>query len=689
MVDGLRKKEFSSFDIAAAIKELQPQIADTRVNNIYQFGEKTVVFKFHKTDAPPIRLVIEAGRRLHSTAYAEESPSEPPPFCMTLRKLVRDSWLRNIEQYEFERIVIITFETKTGLLKMVVELFGEGNIIVTNEQNIIIHALEYKKMRDRDILRNLTLVFPPPSGKNPFKVTQPELEDLLRTAGDAEVVRTLARSLGIGGTYAEETLQRADIDKRKSCRDLTENEIAVVFGALQTLLTPVLEAKFEPSIIEDPDGSYLDVVPFMLRRYEGCKAQAFESFNAALDEFFLKVTAFEKAAGTIEVDKLKQEAKRLQRMVDEQEKSIAEDEKRTERDKLIGDTIYAHFQELQKFQDQLLKAEQHGYEWEAIVAQIMAAKKAGKEPMAFVESFDGKNLALNLGIDGFHFSLALRETLFDNANSYYERGKRAKEKAAGALTALNDSKKKLAVIEKELKEAEELKSLKPAQIVEALAKKKEEMANKQWFEKFRWFTTSDDFLVVAGKDSVSNEVLIKKYTKQEDIVFHAEITGSPFVVIKTEGKEVSEASLKEAAEAAASYSRAWRENSGTADVYWVKVDQLSKSGPSGESIPHGAFFVVGKRNWYKNTPLRVAVGVCVGEETTFVGGPVDSVKAKTKNYVVIQPGDYQGKELLQMLMRALTLKLTREQREKAGKTSIEQVREFVPYTKGALNLKAA
>lgn len=684
----MRKKEFSSFDIAAAIKEIGSQIVNSRVNNIYQFGEKTIVFKFHRTDSAPIRLVIEAGRRLHSTAYAEESPAEPPAFCMMLRKLVRDSWLRNIEQYEFERIVIVTFETKTGLLKMVVELFGEGNIIVTNEQNIIIHALEYKKMRDRDILRNLALIYPPPSGKNPFKVTQPELDELLKAAGDAEIVRTLARSLGIGGTYAEETLQRAGIEKSKPCKDLNPNDTAAIFSALQTLLTPVLEAKFEPSIIEDADGSYVDVVPFKLKRYEGCKTQTFESYNAALDEFFLKVTAFEKAAGTIEVDKLKQEAKRLQRIVDEQEKSIAEDEKRTERDKLIGDTIYAHFQELQKFQDQLLKAEQKGYEWEAIIAQVMAAKKAGKEPMAFVESFDGKNLALNLGIDGFHFSLALRETLFDNANSYYERGKRAKEKAAGALTALIDSKKKLAAIEKELKEAEELKSLKPAQIVEALAKKKEEMANKQWYEKFRWFTTSDDFLVVAGKDSVSNEVLIKKYTKQEDIVFHAEITGSPFVVIKTEGKEVSEAALKEAAEAAASYCRAWRENAGTADVYWVKVDQLSKSGPSGESIPHGAFFVVGKRNWYKNTSLRVAVGVCLGEETTFVGGPVDSVKAKTKMYVIIQPGDYQGKELLQMLMRALTTKLSREQREKAGKTSIEQIREYVPYTKGALNLKA-
>ncbi len=396
----------------------------------------------------------------------------------------------------------------------------------------------------------------------------------------------------------------------------------------------------------------------------------------------------EKAAGTVEVTKLKQESKRLKRVIDEQEKSISEDEAKAERDKLIGDVIYAHFNELQTFQNQLIKANQQGYDWEAIIEQLMIAKKAGKTPPSYVESYDGKNLALNMYMDNFHVSFSLRDSIFDNANGYYERGKRAKQKAQGAQTALNESKRKLADIELELQEAEELKSLKPAQIVEALAKRKEAMANKQWYEKFRYFISSDGFLVVAGKDTVSNEVIIKKYTTQEDVVFHAEIIGSPFVVVKSEGKEISEQVLREAAEFAASYSRAWRENAGTADVYWVKVDQLKKSGPSGESIPHGAFFVEGKRNWYQNTALRVAVGIIVNEEAAFVGGPVDAVKAKTKSYIIIQPGDYQGKELLKQIMRSLVLKLSKEQRERAGKTSIEQVREFVPYTKGAINLKA-
>jgi predicted ribosome quality control (RQC) complex YloA/Tae2 family protein len=292
-------------------------------------------------------------------------------------------------------------------------------------------------------------------------------------------------------------------------------------------------------------------------------------------------------------------------------------------------------------------------------------------------------------LDNFSFSLSLRHSLFDNANEYYQRGKRAKQKSAGALAALEDSKKKLAKIEQQLREAEELKSLKPAEIMEALSKRRVAMENKEWFEKFRWFTSSDGFLVVAGKDTVSNEVLIKKHVSEEDVVFHAEIVGAPFVVVKAEGKPMSEGVLREAGEFAGSFSRAWRESAGSADVYWVKPDQLSKSGPSGESVPHGAFFVVGKRNWMRNVPLRVAVGVTVDGEACFVGGPVDAVRAKTKAYVVVVPGDLSGKALLGQVLKALMLKLPKEQRERMGKTSIEQVREFVPYTKGMIVQKPA
>ena len=684
MVQALRKKEFSSFDIAAAIQELKGVIADSRVNNIYQLDEKTVIFKLHKTDMPPIRLVIEAGRRLHTTSYAEENPAEPPAFCMTLRKYLRDSWLAGIDQYEFERIVTVSFRAKTGLLKLVVELFGDGNIILTNEQNVIIHALAFKKMRDRDILHNVVLQLPPSSSKNPFKVTRLEMEEALKNAGETEVVRSIARFLGVGGVYAEEILLRANVEKTRHCNTLTKLEVESIFGALQELLSAILTMHLQPCIVLGEEDDFLDVLPLKLKRYEGFKTQVYDSFNRALDEFYLRVTVAERAVNGVEVDKIKKEAERLRRLVADQEKSVNEDVAKAERDKLIGDTIYAHFSELQTFQDQLLKANQQGKDWPIIISEALASKKTGQTPEAYIESFDGKNLALNLCMDSFHFSFSIRKSLFDNAAEYYDKGKKAKQKSEGALTALEDSKKKLAKIEKELREAEELKNLKPAEIMEALSKRKVELENKEWFEKFHWFTSSDGFLVVAGKDTVSNEVLVKKYATQEDVVFHAEISGAPFVIVKAEGKTISEQTLHEAGEFAASFSRAWRENAGSADVYWVKVDQLSKSGPSGESVPHGAFAVVGKRNWTRNVPLKTAVGIIVNEETSYVGGPVDAVKAKTKSYIVLSPGDTQGKDLLKQILKSLMLKLPKEQREKAGKTSIEQIREFVPYTKGTI-----
>ncbi len=683
----MHKKEITSFDIAAAISELKGTIADSRVNNIYQLDEKTLVFKLHKTDMPPIRLVMEAGRRLHTTSYAEENPAEPPAFCMAIRKYLRNAWVSAIDQHEFERIITVSFGTKTGLLKLVLELFGEGNIILTNEQNVIIHALIYKKMRDRDILHNVVLQLPPSISKNPFKITRGELEEALKNAGETEVVRSIARFLGVGGVYAEEILLRSGVEKTKHCSTLTTVEGERIFEALQGLLSAISSKHLEPCIVLSEDGDFLDVVPFTLKRYEGYKTQVCNSFNQALDEFYLRVTVAERAVNAVEVDKLKKEAERLRRLVADQEKSINEDTTKAERDKLIGDIIYAHFNELQTFKDQLLKANQQGKEWNTIITEALATKKTGKIPEAYIESFDGKNLALNLCMDNLHFSFSLRESLFDNANEYYERGKKAKQKSAGALTALTDSRKKLAKIERELLEAENLKSLKPAEIIEALSKRKAEMENREWYEKFRWFTSSDGFLVVAGKDTVSNEVLVKKYATQEDVVFHAEITGAPFVVVKAEGKTIGEQTLREAGEYAASFSRAWRENAGSTDVYWVKVDQLSKSGPSGESVPHGAFFVVGKRNWTRNVPLRTAVGIIIDDETVFVGGSVDAVKAKTKAYVVLLPGDTQGKDLLKQILKSLMLKLPKDQREKAGKTSIEQIREYVPYTKGTISQK--
>ena len=214
-------------------------------------------------------------------------------------------------------------------------------------------------------------------------------------------------------------------------------------------------------------------------------------------------------------------------MVAEQEKSVAEEERKAERDKIIGDTIYAHFNELQAFADLLLKANAQGSDWNDIIAQVMAAKKAGKAPAVYVEGFDGKNLALNLFMDDLHFSLNLRHSLFENANEYYEKGKKAKQKIAGALSALLDSKKNLAKLKRTLRKQRNSKASSPQKSWKHLRSAKSRWKTRNGTKNSAGSSAPKAFLWLQAKIVVSNEVLIKKYAKQEDVVFHAEITGAP------------------------------------------------------------------------------------------------------------------------------------------------------------------
>jgi predicted ribosome quality control (RQC) complex YloA/Tae2 family protein len=428
-------------------------------------------------------------------------------------------------------------------------------------------------------------------------------------------------------------------------------------------------------------------VPFKLRQYEraGIQLQSHDSFNEALDEFYTRISAVEEAPAGIEVDNLKNEAERLKRMIAEQEKLLVEGEGKAELDRRIGDTVYAHIGELHTLFDKLLTSRQSGKDLKAVVDQIYAEKQKSLTPNAIFEFLDNRGLTVSVSVDGLRFGLHLHRTLFDNASEYYERAKQTKQKMKGARNALEDSHKQLASVEAKIREAEALEHSKPAEVLDELARRK--IKPKKWFEKFRWFVSSDGFLVVAGKDAVTNEVLIKKHSNDNDVVFHADIVGAPFVVVKTETKEPSKQCLSEAGEFAAAFSRAWREGFGSVDVYWVKPEQLSKGGPSGESVGHGAFVVRGQRIWMRGVKLELAVGIVVDANGAiqFVGGPIGAVKAKTEAYLTIVPGDLSGKELLKLILKVLASKAPKELREKISKASIEELRDYIPFTKGRIS----
>ena len=222
--------------------------------------------------------------------------------------------------------------------------------------------------------------------------------------------------------------------------------------------------------------------------------------------------------------------------------------------------------------------------------------------------------------------LDLTKNIDENAAAYFEKAKKAKRKIEGAEKALEESLKKLNELE-----------LKKEKIILKETKEQEfRERKKEWYEKFRWFISSDGFLAIGGRDATSNEIVVKKHTDQSDLVFHTDMAGSPFFVIKSEGRQISEKAKEEAADATCTFSRAWKLGLHTSSVFYVSPDQVSKKTKSGEYMGKGSFMIYGKANYIDNG-INLAIGMTKNRQ--IMAGPADAVKANCEKHIVLIQGN--------------------------------------------------
>src|SRR3989344_5309709 len=196
--------------------------------------------------------------------------------------------------------------------------------------------------------------------------------------------------------------------------------------------------------------------------------------------------------------------------------------------------------------------------------------------------------------------LNLTQSVEENAGHYFELAKKAKKKAAGARKALEETKKKLEKLQKE-----ESKFLEEEAQKQKL-KEQQQGRKREWYEKFHWFISSEGFLCIGGKDATSNEMVIKKHLEKDDLVFHTNMAGSPFFIVKN-GQNAGKDTLDETAQATAVYSKAWKVGHTTTEVFYVKPEQVSKQPQQGEYIQKGSFMIYGKSN-YLHPQLEYAIG---------------------------------------------------------------------------------
>ena len=629
----IMQRGLASFDIYVIVRELQDLIG-CYVEKIYQLSRDEILLRVQqKTANKKVSIFIRNGELICQTQKQFNAPEKPSLFAMTLRKYLLNGKISEITQHEFDRIIQIKIGRKEGDYALVCELFSKGNVILLNPEGRIIRPLIKQEWTSR-LIKSGEIYIPPPSQTIPFSITEQDFLELLAISSK-DLVRTLATSVNLSGLYAEELCFRTGINKNTKVSELNNTSIKKLYDELQKLLAVFQEGNIQPMFVKK-DDTIVDILPFPFLSYSGMNFEPTISFSKGLELFInvQKVTKPQEIKYQKNIDKLK-------RQQAQQEDLIEEFKKRITQKKLQADLIYLHFQDCDKIlQD----------------ATVALRKKEKKDEInkirqnPLVTQFDPTANELIVALndekgDFIEVPLDFRKSVSENAEQKYGESKKLHEKLKGALEAVLQTK-------------HELETMKKPDIIEE--KKKITNQKQWWFERFRWFISTEGNIVVAGRDASSNDLVVKKYLSDGDRYAHADIHGAPSCIIKSNGVNdeklpISQKTLEEACRFAASYSRAWNQF-GEASAYWVLPEQVSKTPESGEYVPKGAFIIRGKRN-YIRCKLEVAVGrIAIGNEEKLMGGPLTAVTARAvKGYAVLVPGVMKKSEIAKKLAKALDL----------------------------------
>jgi len=642
------KLSMSSLDIMVCARELKNAIG-ARVDKVYELDGVFVV-EMRAPGKGRLDILIEPGRRVHLTGMQYKFPKQPKMYAMLLRKHLEGAQLVGVEQPDFERILELRFRGR-GERVLIAELFGTGNLVLCDEEKKIIQPYRSEEWRHRVVKAGERYKYPP-SRADIKELDAATLREAV--AGAPDIVRGLATNLNIGGQLAEEICARAGIAKSSTVAELSESQLKGLLDAAAGLFSQ----EPAPNIVYD-DGEVVDVLPFDFATYSGRRTKRFISFNEALDEYFGAMTI--KKGIVKQKKKLEDRLNAIRSRMAEQEAHLAELEKEAFELKLRADLIKAHHAQLDDAIRRLSELRRKGG-WQAAMKEMEKARADGEEWAKLIRKVDVKAGAVDFELRGQEIHLDVRKSAFENASKLYDRYKRLSEKVVGTKEALEGTRKAL-------------DDMLVAGAAEAPAPTVHRRRKMKWFERFRWFISSDGLLVIAGRDASTNREVVEKHMEDGDRYLHADIVGAPHVVVKTGGK-VPESTLREAAEFAAMHSRAWREGLGSLDVYWVMPSQVSRRAPSGEYIPRGAYVIEGKRNFLKVT-VEAAVGVAgVEGEQLVICGPASAIERHSKVAIRIVPGRIKKSDI----SRELQAKL----RAAGFDVSVDELMRALPPGKGEI-----
>ncbi len=184
---------FDSLCVAAVVDELKPYVG-ARVQRAYQWDPYTIGLGLYKQREAWLLVSCDARyARMHLMARRLESPKEPPPFCMALRKHLMEARLEFVRQRGLDRVVDIGFSSSTGDLQLVVELMGKHSniVLVGPDRRVLAAAKVVSASKSRRPIVPGKEYLPPPFEPRPSLLEARAGDDLRKFEGASPFLQRL------------------------------------------------------------------------------------------------------------------------------------------------------------------------------------------------------------------------------------------------------------------------------------------------------------------------------------------------------------------------------------------------------------------------------------------------------------------------------------------------------------------
>ncbi len=592
----------SGIEIRYLVESISEKTSGYYVSNIYSVTRDSILIKLHHPEKPDIFLMLSTFGMWTTSNKIDEI--EKNRLVKRLRRDLIRLKLTKLEQPGAERVAYLTFSGFDKEFVLVAELFGDGNILLCSKDMKILALLHSIDVRHRRLAVGLQYVLPPQMDLNVFEITKEEFQRIKDS--EIQAARWVGRNLGLPKRYSEEIFARVNIDPKISGNELSDEQIQNLFSTTKEMISMIQSGNHDPVIVEtDKD---IEVIPIKLSSLQGSFTSV-KSFEEGLDKVFTKKIlqkgySVQSNSTTKKIDELKNQ-------LEEQRKAIDLVQEKSQAISKVAKSIFElNSQGVGSLEDPRAKE----------FLERLNAKMTTEKGSPIMVVHDQK-----IPVNPESSLPTIASVLFDEAK---------KQKAAtGSIEKQMD--KTQSTLEKLHEKSKEQKGSVTVT----------EIRKKKWFERYRWFFTTDGLLAVGGRDASSNSAIIRKHLETNDLVFHAEVFGSPFFIIK-DGKGCSHVNLDEVAHATVCFSRAWREGLYGVNSYWIKPDQVKKAAPSGQFLPKGSFIIEGTRNYMKVSTLKLGIGIKEYEGDYLIEcGPPQPIIESCICYAIIEPS---GSEMVDL-----------------------------------------